>query len=650
MAKRDTRKPSKATAAAKRRKKLARELDAVHDSPAIDRRWYASEEKPHDSIAEIVGKLLKDGRRSRAKFYRSLYLDEVRGEQYGHMFPEVCARFNVIRSVCETLHARHGKHQPKPEIHTVGGTWRMQRRAKGMGRYIDGIWEQRKADRMRRDALLDCLVVGEGDIKVYEQQGKVEWARLRMENLLRHPREVKAGHVRTLYEVACVDREVAAATWYEHRDDLLDHAKRAPQDVLDGGDEEDDLVMIVEAWHLPYAQDDNGDWIGGRRCVVADGCTLDDDEWTLPRFPVVELHMLGDTLGRPGAGYPERLAGLQASQNRLAETAEEVARLMPPKYALINGAEPVQGSEDEERWTNLPAEFIRFSGGDVKVLSAEADLMACMQAAAMQRAEMYRIEGIAEDSAQGTVPVNLDSGKAQLVHRDSGAERLIEMAQRVEEFTTDLCRLEIDISEMMGAAGNASRLVAHAGKGQLEEVRFTDVSLGKSPVVVRVAAINKFANSPEGRHKQLLDLFNAQAITLPAFQRLYELTDLETQSMEAQAGYDYAMKLIEAALDAGALGDGTKSVTCPRYCDKAALVDLGWKRVAIVSQEGATDEDLQPLIDLLGFAQSLIDQEIEDQQAKLAAAQPAAPAGPLMPPDAPAPPPAPPAGPIGLVS
>jgi hypothetical protein len=633
---------TKDTEAAKRRRKLAADLQEVHDSPAIDRRWYASDEKPHDSVREIVGKLLQDGRRGRIKFFRDLYFDEARGEHYGHLFPELCARFNVIRSITETLHARHGKHQPKPEIHTVGGTWKMRRRAKGMGRYIDGVWEQRKADRMRRDALLDCLVTGEGDIKVFESQGKVEWARIRCENLLRHPREVKAGHVRTLYEVAAIDREVAAATWPDNRYEILNSTHRAPNEMLEGQhDEEDDLILIVEAWHLPFGQDEKGEWVGGRHAVITDGCTMLDEPWTMQRFPVVELHMTGDTLGRAGVGYPERLAGLQASQNRLAETAEEVARLMPPKYALIGGA---QIATEEERWTNLPAEFIQCNGGDVRVLSANADLMACMQASAMQRAEMYRIEGISEDSATGAVPTNLDSGKAQLVHRDSGAERLIEMPQRVEEFTTDLCRLELDITAAIAKAGDTSKLVAYAGDGQLQEVHFADVSLGDAPVVVRVAAINKFANSPEGKHKQLMELMQAGAITLPRFQQLYELTDLEADSMQESAGYDYAMKLIDKALDG-------ETVAAPRYCDKVALINYGWKHIALAAMDDATDEDLQPLIDLLGQVQGMIDQELEAEQAKHAASAPPPMPGGMPPsPGAPVPPPAPLAGPTGIVA
>jgi hypothetical protein len=277
------------------------------------------------------------------------------------------------------------------------------------------------------------------------------------------------------------------------------------------------------------------------------------------------------------------------------------------------------------------------------VLSANADLMACMQASAMQRAEMYRIEGISEDSATGAVPTNLDSGKAQLVHRDSGAERLIEMPQRVEEFTTDLCRLELDITAQI-AKTDASKLVTYAGEGQLQKVHFSDVSLGDAPVVVRVAAINKFANSPEGKHKQLMELMQAGAITLPRFQQLYELTDLEADSMQESAGYDYAMKLIDKALDG-------ETVAAPRYCDKPALINYGWKHVALAAMDDATDEDLQPLIDLLGQVQGMIDQELEAEQAKLAASAPPPMPGGMPPsPGAPVPPPAPLAGPTGIVA
>ena len=628
-----------------RHKKVARELTPVFESPAEDRRWYASKEQPHEAVRDIARRLLEDGTRAKARLYRKLFLDEARGEHDGEAFPAIRARFNVIRNVCETMLARAGKHQPAPEIHTVGGVWKVQRRAKAMGRYVAGDWERLMADRMRRDALLDCFITGAGLIKVSALQGRVAWNRIAIENWLAHPRELKVGRVRTRYEVAAVPREVLAAEWPDKRHEILNGSRKAPDTVVDGSDDEgDDLVLVVEATHLPYGMDDNGEFIGGRHCVITDECTLEDTSWDLERFPVAELHMPGDTLGRPGIGYPERLMGLQAAQNRLAETADEVARLMPPKYALVN----LKLMQDQV--TNLPAEFLEFAGqGGVNVLSANADLMACMQAAAMQRAEMYRIEGISEDSAQGTVPTNLDSGKAQLVHRDSNAERHVEIIQRVEEFTCELCRLHIDTSEMIAASGDTKRLVAHTGGKLLAEIAYTDVSLGKNPYVVRVAPINKFANSPEGKHTQLMELANANKINDAEFRELYDLPDLDRSNDLAFAGRDLSRKLIDHALDGKTVEGG-----CPRYCDKQSMLIIGWQEYSIARIEGATDEDLAPLQELLASCDALMKQEAAEA-AKAAAeaaanASPPMPGGPSMPPGAPVPPPMPPMGPIGIVS
>jgi hypothetical protein len=630
---------AKAKATKKRRAKVARQLTPVLDSPADDRRWYASSDQPHEAVYDIARKLLQDGKRGRVKFFRELFLDEARGDVEGFRYPQIRARFNVVRNVCETLLARAGKHQPAPQIHTVGGVWKVQRRAKAMGRFVAGDWERLKADRMRRDQLLDCLITGVGLIKVYPWQGQVAWSRIRTENWLAHPRELLVGRVRTRYEIAVVPREVLAAEWADNAHEILNGTHKAPAEALDGADDEDDdLVLTIEAWHLPYAMDDNGDFIGGRHVVITPDCTLEDGSWDIDRFPVSELHMPGDTLGRNGIGYPERLAGLQAAQNRLAETADEVARLMPPKYALLNT------KLMEDQVTNLPAEFLSFAGqGSVSVLSANVDLMACMQAAAMQRAEMYRIEGISEDSAQGTVPTNLDSGKAQLVHRDSNAERHVEIIQRVEENTCDLCRLHIDTCEMIAASGDAARLVVHTGGKLLDELKYTDVTLGKNPYVVRVAPINKFANSPEGLQTQLMELASRQLISMEEFRRLYDLPDLDRSNDLAFAGQDKAMQLVEAALDG-------KTVTCNRHCDKPFLLKYGWQSYAIADIEGADDSDLERLLDLLGQTQSLIDQELAEAQRKAVEAQAGAMPPAMPPPDAPAPPPAQPAGPIGLVS
>src|SRR5690606_13984300 len=88
-----------------------------------DLRWYASEKQPHEAIHAATQKLLRDDRRDRLLLWRALYLDEDGYDYSRHRMyrPGMRMRFNLIRSVVETLLARIGKSQPDPMVVTVGG-------------------------------------------------------------------------------------------------------------------------------------------------------------------------------------------------------------------------------------------------------------------------------------------------------------------------------------------------------------------------------------------------------------------------------------------------------------------------------------------------------------------------------------------------
>jgi hypothetical protein len=587
-----------------------------------DKRWYCRPDKPHEAVHAVVNSLLAGKDREELALWRLLFLDRKlegaaarRADAYR---PGMRARFNVIRNASEVLHARIGRQLARPWIVTVAGNWKTQRKAKAMGRYLEGDWERLGADALRRDALLDALVFGTGAIKVFEEQGRVAWSRVWRGDLLTHPREEAAGCVRTLYQIAFADREVLAETWDESRAEIenLDPLDRSLLSY-DGADDTDDLVMVIEAWHLPSGIDDNGELRGGRRVVVVDGHTLEDAPWKRKGFPIAMLHATKDPGRMWGIGYPERMAGLQSEQNSMAELASDVVRKMTPKYVFPNGQKlTVDTSTNEiEVWeTDGDGQSVPF------VLAADNTIMAVQQASAMQRSEMYRIEGVSESSAEGSSPDNLDSGKAKLVHRDIESERHVILAQNNEAFTVELAKLHIAQTEEIAASDDNEQLVAHSGKSSLIELRWTDVSIGDDPYHVRVYPVSALSSSPQGKLAQLREMMEMQMISGPEARELFEFPDLERSNDLAFAGRELARSLIESALD----GNRTAAT---RVCDNVHLVDQGWKEHALAMLQGASEDDLVELRDLLGAAQSLLDQ----QAAQAAAAQPAAPMPPPMP-------------------
>lgn len=603
-----------------------------------DKRWYCRPDEPHTAVQEIIRQLLHSKDRDELQLWRALYLDrKLDGPSARKLAlhrPGMRARFNVIRNACEVLHARVGRQLARPWIVTVAGDWKTQRKAKAMGRFLEGDWERLDADAMRRTALHDAIVYGTGCIKVHSEHNRVAWSRVWRGDLFMHPREEAARCVRTLYQIAFADREVLAEQWPDSRD-AIENMPPLERSILpiDGIDDGDDLVLVTEAWHLPSGVDDSGKPKGGRHTVCIDGATLEDDtEWSRTSFPIAMLHATPDPGRIWGIGYPERMAGLQAEQNSLAELASDVARLMTPKYVFPQGGKLTIDSTSNE------IEVWETDGEMPQILQAEATIMQVQQAAAMQRSEMYRIEGISENSAEGSTPANLTSGKAQLVQRDIETERHVIFAQNNERFTVELAKLHVTECEALVDAGHGEALVAHTGKAMLTELRYADVRLGDDPYHVRVYPVSELSNTPQGKLAQLNEMVMSGMISSVEARELYDLPDLDRSNDLAFAGRELARALIDAALDG-------RRVQATRVCDLTHLVDRGWKEHANAELQGASEDDLVDLRDLIGHAQGLIDQLAAEAQAKTAAAQPAAP---MPPPPMPAPTPPMPGGPAPL--
>lgn len=612
-----------------------------------NKRWYADQRKPHEAVFAIANTLARSGRRDEMRLWNALFLDQpARASEalrQGYYRPGMRARFNIIRNAVEVLKARVGRTLPRPWIVTVGGDWKLQRKSKAFQRYIEGDFERLKANRMRRRALLDALVFGKGAIKVHEDRGRVAWSRVWAGNILKHPREEAVGGtaVRTMYEIAFVDRDVLASEFPEDRDKI--HRLNSPgRDLLryDGSDDFDDLVLVVEGWHLPHAQDDNGEWVGGRHTIITELCTHEDATWERETFSIKELFATIDPMCERGVGYPERMCGQQSEQNSLSEIASDIARKMTPKYVTTKSSKITveQLSNEIEIWE---------CDGEAAptMLQAEDTLTGAMMAAKLQRQEAYAIEGIAAESAEGSSPDNLDSGKAKLVHRDIEGERHVDLFENFEEFTVDLTNEHIATSEELAAIpGGAEKLVAYHGKNILLELKYTDVSLKDDPYHVRASPVSKLSGSPEAIFAQLKEMVQAGWISMERAQQIYDFPDMEAGNDLDYAGNELARMLIDKAIDMGEPKDGEPGVAATRACNLDYMVLEGWKQHALCQLQGATEDDLVALRDLLGHAQTLIDQRDAEIAQKAAAM---APPPPPMPPAA-ALPPAPTAGPVPL--
>lgn len=590
----------------------------------VNLRWYADKGEPHEAVMECVRKLAKqDDRRSRLLLWRDLFLDTQRRDykRNGIYRARERARYNVIRSACETIAARVFKNQPQPEVITDGGNWKLQRKAKQMTTYLRGDIDRIDADAMRRAAGMDCLIFGTGCIKVYAEHGQVAWRRVWRGNLLIDQREEVAGSVRTLYEIMPVDREVLAEVYPKEARQIAE-LPSCPIDMFPGGasvtSDTDDTVCVAEAWRLPSSPSKSG-----RHVIVADGVTLLDEPWERASFPFAFLRYGFDPLRFWGIGIPEYLCGLQSEQNYLDEAISDGARLVASTRFLLENGATLSG----EGVTNEIGEFwtVNGTGGSVVPIQLAPAAAQMMIHAVDHRRSLLEIIGVSPLSAQSQKPPGLNSGKAIQTYQDSESERFAFLGQDNERFTITLCKLHIDSSEEIVDDGDGAQLVAHAGKRTLDAIAYPDVRLGDNPYQVQVAPVSALPSTPAGKLAQVMEMLQGGFLSLEEARELYDFPDLDASNKAALAGRNLARKLVDSALEG-------KLIPAPRVVDKAFLLDWGWKQYSDAFAEGASDDDLATLVDLLGQVQGLVEQEA----AEAAANAPAPPmAGRPIPPGPP---------------
>lgn len=623
-------------------------------------RWHTSDEDPHVPIMDNVRRLLSEKKPNDFQKWRRLYLDRQQSEadhEWIGLDMGQRSRHNVIANAVESQLATHAKDLPRPMILPIGADFKVLRKATAMQRFIQGDWDRLHAAELRENQVHDACIYGVGILKVFADvlEESVCWARCFPGNVLTEPREEAAGKIMTLYEVQAIDKDVLLerleADEEEDDEESLDHEKlealiynaEPAHNYMPGCDQDDNLVMVVEAWRLPSFKGANG-----RHAIVIDGATLKDDrEWKRTKFPFDFLRYQRDPESPMfGIGLPERMAGLQFEQNELSAVVADNARLLSGKKIVLYG----NATLGEDLVTNEAGEFISVNGppgsiGPFPVEPIDPSVVAYME---RQRVAMLEDQGISPLVTSGQMPIGVDSGKAMQVYRNTGQDRHAMFDRKIERSTTNLCDLHVLALEELVDAG-VEPVARVRKRNVLDEVNYNDVRLSESQYQAQTFPISEISRDPAGKFAQLMEMQNAQWLTPSEARRLYNLPDLEESNDIQYAAMDLADDFIEKALDGEVLA-------ATRVCDREYLVAKGWQVHAKYRLAGTSDDELEPLRLLIGSAQSQLDQEAKDaadaMQAMNAAApppMPGPPPGPMPSPEMPTQPMMPPEAPGGQV-
>lgn len=607
--------------------------------------------EPHEVLNQIINefKLTQTARYESYRRYARIYGADLSSfgirESLKEVFEERLA-INELANTIETLHSQVFKNRIVPMPITDGGTWDQQQRAKALGKWLDGVFDDAEVfGEVVPIWGLDSLIFGTGFVKVSSLDDEDDQAKLIVERIpawdvYTDETEGRYGKPRSLYHTMLVDRGVLLdqfvrdvdgyyGTESERERAILDCSQLPSDDFAFEFDRHSDQIRVTFAWHLPSGPRSND----GLHVVSIKSGTLLSREWKRPRFPIAKIRFGSPLAGYYGRSAVQRIAPAQREYDKLNERFQIAHDLIGiPRILVQKGAEiAVQQIDDIvgsiittndilgiKEWTPVPIHPEHYSYRQSLVDSMRSTL------------------GVSSLSAQSEVPAGLKNASGVALERfeDTEQARQMQLHRNYETGITDLADILIDEASELAERGIDVQARA-TDKHSLEVISWKDVALDRKEYRLKLPPASALPKTPAAKTEKLQELLKEGAISQKTFERLSEIVDVDSAMSLNVSDEDVIMKTLSRIADKGIYED-------PQSVDNLALaVDLGGRFLNACRVRDYPPARLAMLSQYIDAARRLTEQK---QAASMPAGPPPpAPGGPMPPPGGP--PPMPPGAP-----
>jgi len=562
--------------------------------------WQAPEGEAHEAVCAAGKFLLEQQRPLQAAYLRHARLygnfdyvglglrSYAQSSSWAQAVPNRIA-LNAIASCVDTHVAKIGKNKPRPFFLTKGGDWKLQRRAKGLNRFSEGIFYEGKAYREGKKVLNDADVFGTGCLKVVEVNKRIRFERTLPWEVLVDDADGKYGSPRQMFQTTAYPREVLMGL-YRHDAEKVEAIKNAPKAEEVGAHRGfGDMVQVFEAWHLPSSPDADD----GKHMLAIDTCLLSDDtEWTKDHFPFAFMRFSERLVGFYGQGIAERLTGKQVEINRMLRSVSEQMQRKGRGRVFVQIGSKVTPSH----LTNGVADLVFYTGQKPIVDNANAVASEEMQQIQYLWQMCFEEIGISALSASMQKPSGLDSRVALREYNDIESERFVMNGQGYEDLYLDANRIAISMARDIAMANGGQYLVRVPGKRHVDFVDWKNVNIDADSSEMKCFPVSSLPTNPAAKRQEIQEYINAGWIEPLEGRALMELPDLERSDNLATARLEDADWLINKALDdeeAPALDD---------FSDAQLVVSRGIATFLYAKQQGAPPEALEALQNLIDDA------------------------------------------------
>lgn len=447
--------------------------------------------------------------------------------------------FNVIESAIDTAANRISKNKPKPQFLTQDGEWKDQKKAKKLTQFISGQFYHNKTYEIGQQAFIDGSVWGDGFIKVFHNGEKICHERVISDEIIVDDSEAIYGKPRTMYQTKRINKEVLKARYPAHKA-IIDGLKSDMDFTAYRQNEFTDMVVVVEAWHLPSSEKSND----GKHVICIDGADLFVESYKKDFFPFAKFSWKKRQLGFWGVGIAEEITGHQVQINKMLREWQISDHLLSSPAVFVEDGSAVLSAH----LTNEIGRIIKYKG--VKPTLEVFNVITPQRW--IQLMEIYQKAfekvGLSEMSAASRKPAGLNSGKAIREFNDIESERFILVGQAWENFYMEISKLTIEAARDLYKDKKDLSVMVKGGDFA-RTIKWSEVDLDRDKYIMQVFPTSSLSNTPSGRLQDIAELTQAGMIDPETSHELLDFPDLQKHRSLRFAKRDIVRDCLQTIID-----------------------------------------------------------------------------------------------------
>lgn len=449
--------------------------------------------------------------------------------------------YNVIQSAIDTVTAKIAKNRPRPLFLTSGGDFKMQRRAKKLTKFVDGVFYENNMNELGPSSFRRSCIWGDGIVHVFGLNGKIKYEQVTNRELFVDRLDGMNGHPRQLHRIKPIDRFVLMDMFPEKKK-VIAEANEVSTDLTGAYQHMADQVLAIESWHLPSGPDADD----GLHTIIIEGHVLFKEKWKHSRFPFARMRWCPPVEGFWSAGLAEQIQNIQLEVNKLLWVIQRSMHLAGTFKIFVENSSKIV----KEHLSNDIGSILAYTGQQPTYLvppivppEIYSHLLTLKNAA-------YEQAGISQLSAASQKPAGLDSGKALREFNDIESERFMTIGHYYEAFHLDLAELSVMVAKDLYKEDKKFS-VKVPGRKFIETIAWKDVDLEEDSYVLKAFPVSSLPQDPEGRLQTVQEYMQAGLYSPRVAKRLLDFPDLEAVDDRQGAGEDYLEKILDDMVENG---------------------------------------------------------------------------------------------------